>query len=264
MEECRPGKTARFWVKIPSIPKKGSVRINLEFGNPEATSASNGKKTFAFFDDFLGNYSGRKQENLPSGWKNTQDIGGANHWIVKDGILGFRGSGHLTTAEKVWPSPAKECFTLRFRAKWPDPLFVNPSENGESIGGVSRPDTDGNSWMCIFVIYQNYNKQRPVASFGRLAGRDNADPLTNYVLVPFENTYKGDFFTYEIERKPKETLARIVGKEKEVRSTNVILDDLYLMIHGCQFDLKNSPYIAVDWMLLRKQMYPNPAYGEWK
>jgi hypothetical protein len=240
------------------------VRIRLRHGNPGARTTSDGKKTFRFFDDFPGHYAGQRKKDVPPGWRNTLDLGGRNHWVVKGGVLRFRGSGHLTTARKVWPNPARECFTLRFRARWPDPPFVNPGENGESVGGVSRADTDGNSWMCLFVIYQNLHGQKTVASFGRLAGGVRSDPSTSYSLVPLRKAYKGKFFTYEIERKPKETVARVIDREKAVRSDHVIADDLYLMIHGCNFDRKNSPYIGVDWLLLRKQAYPNPSYGGWK
>ena len=45
------GNQATVWVKIPSIPA-GGTSINMYYGNPAATSASNGTATFRFFDDF--------------------------------------------------------------------------------------------------------------------------------------------------------------------------------------------------------------------
>jgi VCBS repeat-containing protein len=44
-------KTASVWIKVPSIPPAGST-FYLYYGNPTATSASNGQGTFEFFDDF--------------------------------------------------------------------------------------------------------------------------------------------------------------------------------------------------------------------
>jgi hypothetical protein len=44
----------RFWVKVPSIPASSTKTIYVYYGNPGATSASNGTLTFDFFDDFLG------------------------------------------------------------------------------------------------------------------------------------------------------------------------------------------------------------------
>ncbi len=45
--------TTRIWAKIASLPT-GDTTIYLWYGNPNATSASNGENTFPFFDDFPG------------------------------------------------------------------------------------------------------------------------------------------------------------------------------------------------------------------
>ena len=43
--------SANIWVLVPSLPTSGTT-IYLYYGNPAATSASNGSATFMFFDDF--------------------------------------------------------------------------------------------------------------------------------------------------------------------------------------------------------------------
>jgi hypothetical protein len=43
----------KFWVKITNLPV-GDTKINMYYGNANASSASNGDDTFAFFDDFNG------------------------------------------------------------------------------------------------------------------------------------------------------------------------------------------------------------------
>ena len=45
------GQTASIWVQVPSVPTSGAT-VYLYYGNPAATSASNGNATFMFFDDF--------------------------------------------------------------------------------------------------------------------------------------------------------------------------------------------------------------------
>ncbi len=50
--DWRPGSTsATIWVQIQTIPSAGTV-IWLYSGNPAAVSASSGRSTFSFFDDF--------------------------------------------------------------------------------------------------------------------------------------------------------------------------------------------------------------------
>jgi hypothetical protein len=45
---------AYVWVKVDTIPASSTKTIYVYYGNPSATSLSNGDNTFDFFDDFLG------------------------------------------------------------------------------------------------------------------------------------------------------------------------------------------------------------------
>lgn len=58
--------SAVVWVKVPSIPASSTTTICMYYGNPGASSASNGTATFEFFDDF----------ETPSlqGWTDKQSI----------------------------------------------------------------------------------------------------------------------------------------------------------------------------------------------
>ena len=49
-EGCNTAST-RVWVKVPVVPVGDSV-IEVRYGTPLSASASNGRSTFAFFDDF--------------------------------------------------------------------------------------------------------------------------------------------------------------------------------------------------------------------
>jgi len=53
IETWNPSGESKIWVKIPSIPGGGPSRLMfMWYGNPGATSQSNGGATFDFFDDF--------------------------------------------------------------------------------------------------------------------------------------------------------------------------------------------------------------------
>lgn len=47
-------RTAKIWVKVPSIPANGEEKIKMWYGNPGASAVSSGDATFEFFDDFDG------------------------------------------------------------------------------------------------------------------------------------------------------------------------------------------------------------------
>lgn len=57
--------STKLWVKIPSIPGSSTKTVYMYYGNPSATSQSNGDNTFEFFDDFSGDLS--KWTNISSG-----------------------------------------------------------------------------------------------------------------------------------------------------------------------------------------------------
>jgi hypothetical protein len=48
---------ATLWIKVPSLPAGGSQTVYMYYGNPTASSASDGNAVFDFFDDFSGDLS---------------------------------------------------------------------------------------------------------------------------------------------------------------------------------------------------------------
>jgi len=48
---CNTASTI-IWVKVPSVPVAGISKLRMYYGNPSATSKSNGNTTFILFDDF--------------------------------------------------------------------------------------------------------------------------------------------------------------------------------------------------------------------
>ncbi len=67
VEDWNPYGTSIIWVKVTA---KGTDKIYMYYGNPSATSESNGTATFDFFDDF-------------EGYKADTPIDGQGGWITK-------------------------------------------------------------------------------------------------------------------------------------------------------------------------------------
>jgi len=57
---CNSGSTS-IWVKVPSVPS-GTKTIYMYYGNPSASSESNGVNTFLIFDDFEGTFTWTYEE----------------------------------------------------------------------------------------------------------------------------------------------------------------------------------------------------------
>ena len=64
IESYTASVSAVVWVKVPSIPASSTETIYMYYGNPSASSMSDGDATFEFFDDFETAYV--------SGWTDKQ------------------------------------------------------------------------------------------------------------------------------------------------------------------------------------------------
>jgi hypothetical protein len=277
MEHHTWGRSALFWVRVPRIPREGAFSLILGYGNSKARTTSNGQTTFMFFDDFLGTYEGRgKRDRLvsgraPKGWEMSYLEA---DWIVKDGAIRFRGNGHLTTVERLWPDPTEECYALRCKAQWPTPLFAERDLTGQSFGGTSWNKTDGAAWMDVFIVCKRkWAPGKFTAWFGEIGGPATEEEARKYESYSGDHGYEWQAFEtsdprephiFEIERKADETILRVEDTREERRSTLVIKDRMHLMIHGCGMGFPDTPYLTIDWMALRKQVYPPPAYGTWR
>jgi len=83
IESWNAPTSASIWVRVPSIPAGGTT-VYLYYGNPSATSASNGDATFLFFEDFNYKLPASTFINNALGWEAAaQDAnpnGGVAYW----------------------------------------------------------------------------------------------------------------------------------------------------------------------------------------
>ena len=85
--------TAYVWVKIPLIPSLSSKIIYMYYGNPSASSTSNGEETFDFFDDFGADDAlntdkwDEVQTNAIIDWSSNEYVevsgSGGQDWIIR-------------------------------------------------------------------------------------------------------------------------------------------------------------------------------------
>jgi hypothetical protein len=91
---CNSGST-KIWVKVPSVPS-GSKTIYVYYGNPSATSQSNGTATFEFFDDFEGTSLNTNK------WNSLHAVDAGTSLSVHDELLDFNVlSGYAGTGGSI-------------------------------------------------------------------------------------------------------------------------------------------------------------------
>jgi len=76
-------ETARVWVRVPYIAASGNARIEMYYGNPDASDVSSGPSTFELFDDFSNfNINFGKWDQYYTGGGEVDVTGGTLQLIV--------------------------------------------------------------------------------------------------------------------------------------------------------------------------------------
>jgi hypothetical protein len=131
---CNTSSTI-LWVKVPFIAAASQKTIYVYYGNPGATSASNGDATFIFFDDFSTAW------NNPVKWTGDVSFGS-----VSGGVLSFAVGGenrHITG--NIFADSRDVAGRTRARI---------PTGWRGSVG-LQNTATSGADWAAIFMIVNN-------------------------------------------------------------------------------------------------------------
>jgi len=179
IQNCTSGVQALFWVEITENLNITRT-IYIYYGQPHATTTSNGTATFRFFEDF----SRSDSEIVGNGWSEDENqtqvaienealkISGAQHRyahverpcpqgvnLVLEGKIYMSSSemGNLATAislywsDHVWVRTGWRSCQVEIM---PDPLFFSQENDGDgaSTGGVGIPWESGNRWYNFRIV----------------------------------------------------------------------------------------------------------------
>jgi hypothetical protein len=160
----------RIWVKVPSIPPSSKKTIYLYYGNPSATSLSNGDDTFDFFDDFLGT-SLDTTKWLLNRWYGT----GSYSATVSNGYVRIY-AGSSTTAGIV----SKKGFSFPFIMEG-SYRKVADVENWHGI--VQDPNGSDSDWVRHGYSYSTYYYQKRTAGTTTTYQYFSRTPPTSFTRI---------------------------------------------------------------------------------
>jgi hypothetical protein len=92
---------AEVWVKVPYIQASGYETVYMYYGNPYASTTSNGPETF----DAFGSFEDGSWDEWT--WENTTDTG----WIAPSNLASYSGNGSM----KIWSQYATAGQYTRFK-----------------------------------------------------------------------------------------------------------------------------------------------------
>jgi len=141
IESYTAGDSATVWVEVPSIPASpGSTSLYIYYGNPSATSASNGANTFIFFDDFQdGDYT-----NNPTWAVNTGSFSAANGYL--EHTSSFIGPDISSGAISI---PAGTPIMMEYDSMWTSTFCI--------MNWAGLKDSMGNTMLGAHGVHCDYS-----------------------------------------------------------------------------------------------------------
>jgi hypothetical protein len=234
MESKVDGDYAVFWVEITDDLSTNPVTIYIYYGNPSATTTSNGDNTFLFFDDFPGTSLDSSKWTVKAGTP-----------VVENSYVKLTGSYSRIQTIPTFSRPT----AVRIRAK------MDTTSSGNAIDNYVYA-TDGayrTSGTCyVWAIASNYYTysiyfQKTIdgvqTSLKTTGVKLDSTVWGTYELCATALTFR--FFYDSNEDTPS------------VTDTDIFSGYLELACYG------TTGYRYWDWIAVRKYVDPEPSHGSW-
>jgi hypothetical protein len=261
MESKVDGDNAVFWVEVADDLTSNPVTIYIYYGNPNATSISNGDATFVFFDHF---------ETLNTSKWNTNTLNGGLVSVADSKLkmtsnnTSHNGAGVISIGTLPSGDYAVEAYIMRETG-------YKGGEPGLVVGLTNKLYRDATYYGIYYCvtnldyacgkgqIYEHY-------AFSR---RLKATYYDKYVFGSYTlETWDGKWvrLTVKVKNSVKQTEARFIYGSTDVTLTtdvaSAVINPLYVQIHYGEYgQVGKSGYC--DWIAIRKYVEPEPSHGSW-
>lgn len=244
---------ALIWVRVPSLPANENTVLLMKYGNPAATAASNGDKTFDFFDDFEGD----KLQGLV--WNSESAGGGLVE--VKKGICKVAAPKvHAYDSSLIY---SKESFDINsmFVVKRMK-VTTGTDERGPLLrqGFIDQISSRKNE-IKLETEFANESRVRWETTYRK--EKFNSFDRTD-VRVP-----EGEWYTSGIAWYEENDTRKIAWFKNGVRDVNMDYASndyianfpmhIYLYAASYSDASKNTGYMAVDYVFVRKFVESEPT-----
>lgn len=244
---------ALIWVRLPSLPANKTGKILMRYGNPDAEAMSNGEKTFDFFDNFEGNNLNELEWNAKSA--------GGGLVEVKNGICNVAAPKvHAYDSSMIY---SKKSFEI-------NSMFVV-----KRMKVTTGTDTRGPVLRQGFID-QIDSRKNEIKHETELANESSVDLGTTYrkqkttlhdvtdVKVPEGEWYVSGIAWYEENDTRKVSWFKngVRDSKMDFASNDYVTNfpmHVYLYAASYQDASKNTGYMAVDYILVRKFVETEPT-----
>lgn len=226
------GDNAVFWVKVADDLSTVSATICIYYGNPSATSGSDGDSTFLFFDHFPGtSLNGTKWSSTDNGYVTV-----ASSKATLQGDTSWR---YLQTVNTFGPA------NIAMRT---DFQFTGQTTN--TGGDLTFNNLGGNNRIDILYFASNIGI-RCIKTGTSTFITSNPDASENIYDILWLSSSSVTFNKNDVL----------------MTGTNPITTNVPLVALPISFQSTNAAgqttKVIIDWVLLRKYVSPEPSHGAW-
>jgi len=242
MESKVDGDNAVFWVEVADDLSTNNATIYVYYGNPDATTTSNGDNTFLFFDDFLGtSYDSNKWQVEGSP---TVTVSNCELKLQIDSYSGSWSAHGLRS--KTFQMDEKRIITKMKFSVNSGSVATNAYEAYYSKGQCNKVDFDAS----VDNLYASADKRDIGGSF------DDLLLLSGYTV----DTYH----TFYLARQSQVLKAWLNGEYKgQISSTNVNDGSAYIALCLEEWDSHSTIIGTYDYIAVAKYVDPEPSHGAW-
>jgi prepilin-type N-terminal cleavage/methylation domain-containing protein len=223
---CNSANT-KIWVKVPLIPANSSKTIYVYYGNPSATSISNGDATFDFFDDFLGTSLNASK------WDSVGD------YSISNGII-LINPNHVTNSGTIDGISVLDGIYSKLTFTYPIEIRTKITGHTDYVryelgllGLLYNYDDGGSSWWGLY-----FNQSRVVTWGYNVPTND----LIGDVLVRIGSTH---FYLKDPTTNTPQTWA--YGLNNNLNNYRIVVSSWY------------TSDISIDFVTVRKYTSPEPT-----
>jgi len=222
---------AVFWVKVPQILENATIYIY--YGNPSATTTSDGKSTFPVFYDFNIDESGDWILEAGSWYWDTQ-----NGWLRTEG-----GSKTLALVQDKTMSVGQ---AIRVRVKWdPEKPFA---------GNCFAYQDSANYYTHRLSTYPGYEH-----SFYRFS-----QSLGNgYVFAESYDTSPQTWYILETRWVNATYVICVIDNYTKIVTSGLVSSWTSGKVGIRSYHYGAGDYVYYDWFLVRNCVDPEPSHGAW-
>jgi len=233
IEEKVDASYAIIWVKVPSIPASpNATTIYIYYGNPSATSQSNGENTFLFFDDFSS--------------------GNLNKWDIISGAPDVYNDGgnyvaRLDANEQIGKTATWGNYAVHYKIKW-----VSFGTYGARAGARIRY-VDANNF------YDAINQYRSGYSYNNAIRKCVAGTYTDLASALSPAVSTGVWYKQWVSAYGSSLKAMFLSGAQTLSATDGTFTSGGILFPS--WDSGNQIYI--DDVFVRDYVEPEPSHGAW-